>query len=137
MEIVVIDTSVLIKWFVDEIKSDSAIAIRDRYIKGELSLLAPNLILYELLNALKYINLHNQNEVERIFETITNYGIEFCSLDTELANKTIEIAMTNKLTIYDSTYVALANLKKGKIITADEKMLKNAPKEYKKYVKLL
>ncbi len=137
MDTVVIDASILIKWFVNEIKSDSAIKIRDQYIKGEVNLIAPNLILYEVLNALKYINLHNQNEVKEIFEIITNYGIELVTLNKELANKSIEIAMKSKLSLYDSTYVALAKTKEGKLVTADEKLSINTPKEYKKYVKIL
>jgi len=137
METVVIDASVLIKWFVNEIKSDSAIKIRDQYIKGEVNLMAPNLILYEVLNALKYIKLHNQDEVEEIFEIIINYGIELFTLNKELVNKSLEIAMKSKLTLYDSTYVALANIKEGKLVTADEKLLINTPKEYEKNVKIL
>ena len=137
METVVIDASVLIKWFVNEIKSDSAIKIRDQYIKEEVNLIAPNLILYEVLNALKYIKLHNQEEVGEIFEIIINYGIELFTLNKELANKAIEIAMKSKLSLYDSTYVALANIKKGKLVTADERLSINTPKEYKKNVKIL
>ena len=137
MELLVIDASVLIKWFVNEIESESAIAIRDNYIKGQSNLIAPNLILYEVLNALKYIKLHNQEEIERIFDTLVNYGIEFNSLDKELAGKSIEIAMKSELSLYDSTYVALAKIKDGILITADEKLLKNTPKEFKKFVKLL
>ncbi len=137
MELLVIDASVLVKWFVNEIKSESAIEIRDNYIKGKLNLIAPNLILYEVLNALKYIKLHKQEEIERIFDTIINYGIEFITLDKELAGKSIEISMKSELSLYDSAYVALAKIREGKLITADEKFLKKTPKEYKKFVRIL
>lgn len=137
MELLVIDASVLIKWFVNEIKSESAIEIRDNYIKGKFDLIAPNLILYEVLNALKYIKLHNQEEIERIFDIIINYGIEFFTLDKELAGKSIEISMKSELSLYDSVCVALARIREGKLITADEKLLKKTPKEYKKFVRIL
>lgn len=137
MELVVIDASVLIKWFVNEIKSDSAIEIRDKYIKGEISLIAPNLILYEVLNALKYIKLHNQREMVEIFETIINYGIVFHDIEVEMAKEAIAIAKGSELSLYDSTYVALAKIKHGELITADEKLVKNIPKSYKKNVRSL
>jgi len=135
METKVIDTSVLIKWFIKEIKRESALKIRDSYLKGEIKLIAPDLILYEFLNALKYIKQHNEEEMKTIFEVIMNYDIDLYLMDKELAEEAIEIAQNSELTIYDSSYLALAKLKEGKLITADEKLIKNCPKTYKKYVK--
>ncbi|MHA1667416.1 MAG: type II toxin-antitoxin system VapC family toxin [Candidatus Heimdallarchaeaceae archaeon] len=135
METKVIDTSVLIKWFIKEVKRESALELRDSYLKGEINLIAPDLILYELLNALKYIKLHNEEEMKTIFETIMNYDINLHYMDKELAEEAIKLAKNSDLTIYDSSYLALAKLMDGKLITADEKLIKNSPKEYKKYVK--
>ncbi|MHA1260258.1 MAG: type II toxin-antitoxin system VapC family toxin [Candidatus Heimdallarchaeaceae archaeon] len=133
METKVIDTSVLIKWFIKEVKRESALELRDSYLKGEINLIAPDLILYELLNALKYIKLHNEEEMKTIFETIMNYDINLHYMDKELAEEAIKLAKNSELTIY--SYLALAKLMDGKLITADEKLIKNSPKEYKKYVK--
>ena len=135
METIVIDTSVLIKWFIKEIKRESALEIRDSYLKGEINLIAPDLILYEFLNALKYINQHNEEEMKTIFETIMNYDINLCHINIELAEESIKIAKNSKLTVYESSYLALAKLKEGKLITADEKLIRNSPKVYKKYVR--
>jgi len=135
METIVIDTSVLIKWFIKEIKRESALEIRDSYLKGEINLIAPDLILYEFLNALKYIKQHNEEEMKTIFETIMNYDINLCHINKELAEESIKIAKNSELTNYDSSYLALAKLKEGKLITADENLIRNSPKVYKKYVR--
>ncbi len=135
METIVIDTSVLIKWFIKEIKRESALEIRDSYLKGEINLIAPDLILYEFLNALKYIKQHNEEEMKTIFEAIMNYDIDLYLMDKELAEESIKIAKNSELTIYDSAYLALAKLKEGKLITADEILIRNSPKTYKKYMK--
>ena len=135
METRVIDTSVLIKWFIKEIKRESAIEIRDSYLKGEINLIAPDLIVYEFLNALKYIKQHNEEEMKAIFETIMNYDLDLYVMDKDLAEESIRIASNSELTNYDSSYLALAKLKEGKLITADEKLIKKCPKPYKKYVK--
>ena len=50
----VIDASVVVKWFVPESDSDKALAIRDAHTKLDISLFAPDLIVYELGNALRY-----------------------------------------------------------------------------------
>ena len=41
----VVDASVVVKWFADEEGSDRALKLRDGHIGGELSLVAPELIL--------------------------------------------------------------------------------------------
>jgi predicted nucleic acid-binding protein len=54
MQSLVVDASVVVKWFVDEENSDKAIRIRDKYIDGEISVMAPDIIIFEVLNALYY-----------------------------------------------------------------------------------
>jgi len=49
MPVVVVDASVVVKWFVYEGNSDKALEIRDEYISGELKLIAPEIINFEVL----------------------------------------------------------------------------------------
>jgi len=49
METAVIDASVAVKWFVEEHGTQKALELRDRYIDGELKLIAPQLFPYEVL----------------------------------------------------------------------------------------
>lgn len=44
----ILDASVVLKWFVEEEKSQEARDIRDRYIKGEVSINVPDLLLHEV-----------------------------------------------------------------------------------------
>ena len=39
---VVVDASVIVKWFVEEEGSDKSLKLRDRYIEGEIRIIAPN-----------------------------------------------------------------------------------------------
>jgi len=41
MQLAVVDASVVAKWFVEEEGSVKALEIRDRYVTGELRLIAP------------------------------------------------------------------------------------------------
>ena len=47
----VLDTSVIMKWYKEEEDSDKALEIRDKCIRGEIQLSAPDLVLYEMVNA--------------------------------------------------------------------------------------
>ncbi|MBW1669419.1 MAG: type II toxin-antitoxin system VapC family toxin, partial [Deltaproteobacteria bacterium] len=54
VEKAVVDASVVVKWFVEEEGSEEALAIRRRYIEEEVEIVAPELIHFEVLNALRY-----------------------------------------------------------------------------------
>lgn len=51
----VLDSSVIIKWFSEEEDTDIALSLRERNINGELMIAVPDLSLYEVANALRYI----------------------------------------------------------------------------------
>ena len=77
---VVLDASVLVKWFVEEDASDKALMLRDKYIEGELVILAPELILYEVLNALYFKRLFSREELREISEALEAYSFSLYPL---------------------------------------------------------
>jgi predicted nucleic acid-binding protein len=56
---VVVDTSIVIKWVIDETGSNIAVALLARWISEGLIILAPSLLAYEITNV-----LHQQNNLE-------------------------------------------------------------------------
>ena len=50
----VLDASVVIKWFSEEEYTDIAVKLRDGFFKGCNELVVPDLLLYEVSNALRY-----------------------------------------------------------------------------------
>jgi len=131
----VVDASIIVKWFVIEENSDKALKIRDKYVEGELKIIAPELITFEILNALKYKELFNEEELKEISEALQAYSFSLYPLKGEYARKTVEVAVKNNITIYDASYVALAIMRKTQMYTADEKLIKKLRKKYLKYVK--
>lgn len=53
-ETLVLDASVILKWYKEEENSDKTLEIRDKCIRGEIQISAPHLVLYEMANALRY-----------------------------------------------------------------------------------
>ena len=52
---VVLDTSVVIKWFRQgEVLADQSLALRKAYLDGQIEITVPSLLAYELTNVLRY-----------------------------------------------------------------------------------
>lgn len=134
---IVVDASIVVKWFVLEEDSEKAIEIRDKYVTGEIKLIAPEIMIFEVLNALYYKGLFSINELKEISEALDAFSFELYPLEGEYSRKTIEIAYENSITIYDASYIALAVLKSAHIYTADIKLKEKLKDKYFLYVRTL
>ena len=132
---VVVDASIVVKWFVEEEGSGKSLKLRDRYIEGKIRIIAPELMIFETLNALYYKRLFSEEELKQISEALEAYSFTLYSLRGEYANKALEVAFKNDITIYDASYIALAIIRNTHVYTADEELIRKLKYEYQKYVK--
>ncbi|MGI0085083.1 MAG: type II toxin-antitoxin system VapC family toxin, partial [Nitrososphaerales archaeon] len=132
-----IDASVLVKWYVQEVDSDKALVLRDRHVNGEVELAAPVLISYETLNALKYTGLFSNKELKDIAVSIQKYGISLHGLERKTAELTLDAVEKNDITVYDASYLGLAMNLGTEFITADQKLIDLLAGNYSKTVKHL
>ncbi len=121
---VVVDASVVVKWFVEEEYSREANLLRDAYANGLIDVAAPTLLPYEVLNALKYSGAFGEEELKEVAVALEDFQITLFDLKGELAVKSIELAMRRGLTIYDASYIALAQILNAELYTADEKLIR-------------
>ncbi len=128
---IVIDASVIVKWFIDENDSDKAEIIKELFINEKINIVVPSLLYYEVLNALKYSKLFRLDELNLVGESIENYGFDFIVIKDEIREKMVEIAINHDISIYDASYIALAEKFNTHLITADEKIAKKLPKDLK------
>ncbi|MHA1619587.1 MAG: type II toxin-antitoxin system VapC family toxin [Promethearchaeota archaeon] len=128
---VVIDASVITKWYIKENLSEYAEKIREDYIIGKISLLAPSQLPYEVLNALTYSNLFSTQELDTIGESLENYGISLIPIINNARTTMVDIAISHKISIYDAAYIALSIENKIQFITADTKLKKKLPAKLK------
>ena len=120
----VVDASVVLKWFVSEDYSKEAEALREAYANGLIDLAAPSLLPYEVLNALKYSTAFGEDELKEVAEVLDDLQITYYGLQKELAAKAVEIAMRKGVTVYDSSYLALAHRLQTIVYTADERLIR-------------
>jgi predicted nucleic acid-binding protein len=135
MSVAVVDASVVVKWFVEEENSDKAVTIRDKYIEGELKLIAPEIINFEVLNALYYKKLFSESEIKEVSEALDAYFLDLYPLRGRYAEKTIEVAFKNNITIYDASYISLAIMKNSYMYTADGKLVERLKEDYLKHIR--
>ena len=120
----VIDASVLMKFYVPEIFSDKAEELLNRVEQGDVLLLAPDLIYPEAGNILwkkQRMKELSRPEVEEITDAIVSLPLktETSKLLLPLA---IDIGIAYHITVYDAIYVSLARVYEAKMITADRKL---------------
>ena len=121
----VIDASVVIKFYVPEILSDRAQEVMSLVADGELMLLAPDLLYPETGNILwKKQRLHEltPDEVEEIVDAITSLPIK-TEHSRQIMPLSVSIALQSGITVYDAMYVAVARIYETRMITADRRLV--------------
>lgn len=122
----VIDASVIIKWFIDEVHADSARKLQ----ADDYELLAPDLIWAECGNILwKKVS---RKELTPVEARLIRSGLERQAVDTFssklLLEPALEIALDTGRTLYDGCYLAVAMLSDTKLVTADERLFNSLSK---------
>jgi len=118
---VVVDTSVVVKWYIPEQHHEQARALRNDYLDGQFDLVAPELLLFEALNALRYSGHYDGERLEAAARSLPEYGIDLVSFGDSGA--VAETANDLDVTGYDAAYVALARKLDATVYTADGRLL--------------
>jgi predicted nucleic acid-binding protein len=118
----IVDASVVAKWFVPEADSDKALRLRNRHIEGSLNLMAPDLLLYEIANALVYHPEIMDEDIREDMEALFTVDIELVSPSSELMASIAEGARHRDISVYDSSYLALAEVVATNLVTADRRL---------------
>ena len=129
---IVLDSSVVVKWFSTETKSVDALKLLDSYTQGIVELTISELLFCEVGNALRYKPDYDTQKWKTALTQLFNLHMNVIHLNPDLTNRTGEIAYEGKVTFYDALPVAIAENKKTTCITADEETQykKLQPKKY-------
>lgn len=117
---IVLDSSVVVKWFSTEIKSEEALTLLDSYIQGSTELTVSEILFCEVGNALRYKPDYDAQKWKTALTQLFNLHMNITHLNEKLIMRTGEIAYEAKITFYDALPVAIAEHKKTICITADE-----------------
>ena len=125
MDKIVVDSSVVIKWFVVEPLSAEARRVLDGYQTGALALHAPDLVYAEVGNIVwkkcRFQGLA-ASDAQQIIDEFQK--LPFVLAQTaDLLDEALRLAIAHERTVYDALYVALSVREQCPFVTADEKLV--------------
>jgi len=118
---IVVDASIVAKWYVPEKHHERARTLRDDYLEGKHDLVAPALMPLEVVNALKYSGHYDGDRLVEASTTLPEYGIDL--VPYRKLGPVAEVAVDMDVTVYDASYVALAHANDATAYTADSRLL--------------
>lgn len=126
LESCVVDASVGIKLFVEEVDTDKA---RRFFIEmqafPESTCFVPDLFYLECANILwKYVKRFNYSpdDAREQFECLRALDLVTIAADA-ITESALDIALTNSISVYDACYVAVSEYTGTPLITADKKLV--------------
>lgn len=124
MSTLVVDSSVAIKWLKpqDEMHVNEARALLEEHKDGRALLVAPSLLLLEVMNALRS-HQATAEQMNRAVDLLLGLHIELVEPDAELLKTATGIAVGHSLTVYDALFAALAASRGCELVTADKKLI--------------
>jgi predicted nucleic acid-binding protein len=125
----ILDASVVAKWFLSENDTETALEIRDRYVDGDIDVEIPDLLIYELANLMRYKRM-GENEIREVIDSIFSMDFLIIAPTPSLMEMASNIAISHDITIYDAVYVALGKYFGTPIITADRKLYEKTYGDY-------
>ena len=125
MKSYVLDTSVVVKWFSGgEDDAGAAIELRRQMFDGLCTIVIPDLLFYELANALRHNPSFTSRDVRESLDSLFNMGLDIRKVDGPVILRAIEIAFNFNVTVYDAYFLALSQIEKKPFVTADYKFIK-------------
>lgn len=123
LEKVVVDASVVVKWFNREEFTREALFLRDHIRQERVLPFSPQLVIFEVANSLRYNPEFGIDDVQDTVKSILDMQIQILPLDDRTWRRAVEISFERGITVYDSVYVALAEGVEGTLWTADDKLV--------------
>lgn len=133
-ESLVIDTSVMVKWFFKDNEKNTAAAdlILRKHLNNEAGIISPEIAVFEFTNVIKNKINSKENRVigEEIIDKIFNLGIIFY-INKKILINAYHTAIDIGETVYDCIFIATAEYFNIKMVTDDNRLFLN----YSKYRK--
>lgn len=119
---IVVDSSVVVKWLLSKNEKyvENALVLLEQIRKGSVNCLAPELVKYEISNAI--LNKKVSSDIaELALSTFYRIPIQYFLFFEELTKEAYKIAEANRITLYDSSFMALALREDAVLVTDNPK----------------
>ena len=119
---VVVDASVVAKWLLPEKLTEKALRVRDAHANGDIELTAPDLLIYEVANVLRYRSDVNEEVLGEYVQALHDFGMELEVPGPREILRAAAEARRRDLSVYDGSYLALAKKHATVVLTDDAKL---------------
>ena len=123
---VVADASVACKWFLPEKGTSAALLLRDDHIEGRVRILAPQLLCYEVANALRYHPALSPEGLEESIRYLYDLQLSLVHPTHRDLSSAAAFARRRRVSVYDACYATLAEKRSCPLITDDTLLLKSS-----------
>lgn len=128
MNELVIDTCVAVKWHVQsEPGARDALSILRAHLDGQFRIIAPEIIVVELANALRYSTDASGPWVDEAIADTFALDLALVPAGEMLVRSAAQIALEHGITIYDALFAALARKRGCPLVTCDRKAFGRLP----------
>jgi predicted nucleic acid-binding protein len=135
----VLDSSVALKWVLPEADSVKAIRLRDDYKNGLHQLLAPDIFLSEIANALAAAERQGRIKTgeSAIFLHDVIRAAPMLYPSAPLPLRAMALAIATRRAVYDCIYLTLAEAEGCELVTADDQFARGLRPSYPFIVSLV
>jgi predicted nucleic acid-binding protein len=117
-----LDSSVIVKWFINEVDSPLAQRLRTVWMEGQIELFYAELSLFEIANALYYSRLFVAQDVIVALEALQALGMTRLSMSPTALTHSVQLSYEYGIAIYDAYLVALALEHQLIFVSADRRL---------------
>jgi len=123
--VVVVDTSVVYKWFSPENEEllPQALSILENHLHNKETLIALDLTIYELANAWATKTKLDFSQIKIFLRDLAETRIKIEPITFELIGKAVDFSKKYNVSVYDASYAVLAMEKECVLFTADSKFV--------------
>ena len=114
----VVDASAAVKWFVPEAEVEKAVKLRDKHIEGTISLFAPDVLVYEIANALRHRPELSDETLKEDVEALFMLDLELIVPSSDFIKQATLKARQLGITVY----LIIAETIGSYAVTADENL---------------
>lgn len=125
MKKIVLDSSVIIKWFKSEQEKnlEQALGYLTDYSNKKINIYIPAIAIFELINTAEFDTSLPEKRWKLSFKKFFELRLETIPIDELLSQEIYDLGRKYYISAYDASYVALAKRLGSDFITADQRLV--------------